>query len=72
MRALGRAFIIENPDITLDPKIIPKQCLMDLVTPNEASTINDVFERAKNKIKKTKAAYTRNAERPSINYSSLS
>ena len=47
MRALSRAFILENPDSTLDPKIIPKQCLMELVTPNEASTINEAFERAK-------------------------
>ena len=48
MKALSRAFILENPDSTLDPKIIPKQCLMELVTPNEASTINEAFERAKN------------------------
>ena len=47
MKALSRAFILENPDSTLDPKIIPKQCLMELVTPNEASTINEAFERAK-------------------------
>ena len=51
MKALSRAFILENPDSTLDPKIIPKQCLMELVTPNEASTINEAFERAK-KMKK--------------------
>ena len=51
MKALSRAFILENPDSTLDPKIIPKQCLMELVTPNEASTINEAFERAK-KLKK--------------------
>ena len=49
MRALSRAFILEDPDSTLDPNIIPKQCLMELVTPNEASTINEAFERAKNK-----------------------
>ena len=47
MKALSRAFIMENPDSTLDTKTIPKHCLMELVTPNEASTINDVFERAK-------------------------
>ena len=40
MKALSRAFILENPDITLDPKIIPKECLMELVTPNEASTLS--------------------------------
>ena len=51
MKALSRAFILENPDSTLDPKIIPKQCLMELVTPNEASTIDEAFERAK-KLKK--------------------
>ena len=48
MKALSRAFIMENPDSTLDPNIIPKQCLLELVTPNEASTINEAFERAKN------------------------
>ena len=47
MRALGRAFLLENPDSTLDHKIIRKQCLMELVTPNEASAINEAFERAK-------------------------
>ena len=52
MKALSRAFMLENPDSTLDPKIIPKQCLMELVTPNEASTIDEAFERAK-KLKKT-------------------
>ena len=46
MMALGRAFIPENPGSTLDPTIIPKQCLMELVTPNEASTINEAFDRA--------------------------
>ena len=46
MKALSRAFILENPDTTLEPKIIPKQCLMELVTPNEASTIHKAFERA--------------------------
>ena len=46
-RALSRAFILENPDSTLDPKIVPRQCLMELVTPNEAATINEAFERAK-------------------------
>ena len=51
MKALSRAFILENPDSTLDPKIIPKQCLMELATPNEASTIDEAFERAK-KLKK--------------------
>ena len=71
MRALSRAFILENPDSTLDPKIIPKQCLMELVTPNEASTINEAFERAK-KLKKTRVADTSNAKRPSRNSSSLS
>ena len=45
MKALSRAFISENPDSTLDTKIIPRQCLMELVTPNEASTINEAFER---------------------------
>ena len=63
MKALSRAFILENPDSTLDPKIIPKQCLMELVTPNEASTINEAFERAK-KLKTTRAADTSNAKRP--------
>ena len=71
MKALSRAFILENPDSTLDPKIIPKQCLMELVTPNEASTIDEAFERAK-KLKKTRAADTSNAKRPSRNSSSLS
>ena len=71
MKALSRAFILENPDSTLDPKIIPKQCLMELVTPNEASTINEAFERAK-KLKKTRVADTSNAKRPSRNSSSLS
>ena len=47
MRALSRAFLLENPDSTLDHNIIPKQCLMELVTPNEASTINEAFEHAK-------------------------
>ena len=47
MKALSRAFILENPDSTLDTNIIPKECLMELVTPNEASTINETFERAK-------------------------
>ena len=70
MKALSRAFIMEHPDSTLDPKIIPKHCLMELVTPNEASAINDVFERAK-KLKKTRAADTSNAKRPSRNSSSL-
>ena len=51
MKALSRVFILENPGSTLDPKIIPKQCLMELVTPNEASTIDEAFERAK-KLKK--------------------
>ena len=51
MKALSRAFILENLDSRLDPKIIPKQCLMELVTPNEASTIDEAFERAK-KLKK--------------------
>ena len=46
MKALSRAFIMEHPDSTLDPKIIPKHCLMELVTPNEASTVNLAFERA--------------------------
>ena len=47
MRALSRAFILENPDNTLDHKIIPEQCSVELVTPNEASTINEAFECAK-------------------------
>ena len=51
MKALGRAFILENPDSTLDPKVIPKQCLMELVTPNEASTLDEAFEKMK-KLKK--------------------
>ena len=72
MKALSRAFILENPDSTLDPKIIPKQCLMELVTPNEASTINEAFERAKKLKKKTRVADTSNAKRPSRNSSSLS
>ena len=71
MKALSRAFILEIPDSTLDPKLIPKQCLTELVTPNEASTINEAFERAKKSLKKTKAADTRNAKRPSRNSSSL-
>ena len=71
MKALSRAFILENPDSTLDPKIIPKQCLMELVTPNEASTINEAFERAK-KLKTTRATDTSNAKRPWRNSSSLS
>ena len=45
MKALSRAFILANPDITLDTNIIPNQCLLELVTPNEASTINEAFER---------------------------
>ena len=46
MRELSLAFILENLDRTLDPNIIPKQCLIELVTPNEASTINEAFELA--------------------------
>ena len=47
MKALSRDFILGNLDSSLHPNIIPKQCLMELVTPNEASTINEAFERAK-------------------------
>ena len=57
MKALSRAFILENPDSTLDTTIIPMQCLMELVTPNEASTINEAFERAK-KLKKQRGLQT--------------
>jgi len=52
IKALSRASILENPDSTLDHTIIPKQCLMELVTPNEASTINEAFERCRKHKKK--------------------
>ena len=69
MKALSRAFIMENPDSPLEPKMIPKQCLMELVTPNEASTINEAFERAtklKNKTRGLQTRATQNIRRESL------
>ena len=53
VNTLNKAYHLENPDSTVDPKVIPKQCLMELVNPREASEIHQTFERAR-KIKKTR------------------
>ena len=58
VKPLNKAYHLENPDSTVDPKVIPKQCLMELVNPREASEIHQTFERAR-KIKKNAEATTK-------------
>ena len=55
VKPLNKAYHLENPDSTVDPKVIPKQCLMELVNPREASEIHQTFERAR-KIKKKRGS----------------
>ena len=61
-KCLHKAYVLENPGCGQDPRIVPKDVLIELVTPNEAKDVHTFYSNSK-ATKTDQKALSQRAER---------